>query len=106
VLAELPGKLAVAASVHLQSYAPVPRLRRCEVDDIALSVLTTVIGHQPTSLDHRMPDSGAMSLADRFPIGTRRRILPNFACATGAPFSHYHAISAASPVTWKRFNGW
>jgi D-serine deaminase-like pyridoxal phosphate-dependent protein len=129
----------------------------CTVDNIALSVLTTVIGHQPDKgwiivdagwmamsrdrgtarqapdygyglacdeagvpVDGNMimiaanqehgilaaPDGGATSLVDRFPIGTRLRILPNHACATGAQFSQYHAVGNAAPVIWNRFNGW
>ncbi|UZE48006.1 DSD1 family PLP-dependent enzyme [Rhodopseudomonas sp. P2A-2r] len=129
----------------------------CAIDDIALSVLTTVIGHQPDKgwvivdagwmamsrdrgtarqsqdygyglvcdaagkpIEERLvmiaanqehgilaaPDAAAMSVANRFPIGTRLRILPNHACATGAQFSQYHAVGDAAPATWKRFNGW
>lgn len=129
----------------------------CAIGDIALSVLTTVIGHQPdkgwvivdagwmamsrdrgtarqshdygyglvcdlagepveeglvmiaANQEHGIlaaPDGGALSLAHRFPIGTRLRILPNHACATGAQFSHYHAVTDGAPVIWQRCNGW
>ncbi|HEY8333354.1 MAG TPA: alanine racemase [Tardiphaga sp.] len=129
----------------------------CAIGDIALSVLTTVIGHQPdkgwvivdagwmamsrdrgtarqshdcgygvvcdlqgepvkeglvmiaANQEHGIlaaPNGGALSLAHRFPIGTRLRILPNHACATGAQFSHYHAVTDGAPVIWKRCNGW
>jgi len=47
-----------------------------------------------------------ISLENRFPIGTRLRILPNHACATGAQFSEYHAATANGIETWRRFNGW
>jgi D-serine deaminase-like pyridoxal phosphate-dependent protein len=129
----------------------------CAIGDIALSVLTTVIGHQPdkgwvivdagwmamsrdrgtarqshdygygvvcdlegepiregfvmiaANQEHGIlaaPNGGAFSLGDRFPIGTRLRILPNHACATGAQFSQYHGVADGGPATWKRFNGW
>jgi D-serine deaminase-like pyridoxal phosphate-dependent protein len=43
----------------------------------------------------------------RFPLGTRLRILPNHACATGAQHPAYQAIGADGTVeTWPRFNGW
>lgn len=43
----------------------------------------------------------------RFPIGTRLRILPNHACATGAQFEKYQALSADGTLReWSRFHGW
>jgi D-serine deaminase-like pyridoxal phosphate-dependent protein len=46
-------------------------------------------------------------IAARFPIGTRLRILPNHACATGAQFPSYHALGEDGLVqTWERFHGW
>ena len=46
-------------------------------------------------------------LAARFPVGMKLRILPNHACATGAQFSEYHALSPTGELTaWRRFNGW
>jgi D-serine deaminase-like pyridoxal phosphate-dependent protein len=43
----------------------------------------------------------------RFPIGTKLRILPNHACATGAQFPHYYALSGDGETTlWSRFHGW
>jgi len=129
----------------------------CAIDDIALSVLTTVVGHQ-SEKGWIIVDAGWMamsrdrgtarqrhdygygiacdlgghplkgdlvmiaanqehgiltatngrliSLENRFPIGTRLRILPNHACATGAQFSQYHAATANGIETWRRFNGW
>ncbi|MFP3561303.1 DSD1 family PLP-dependent enzyme, partial [Paraburkholderia sp. SIMBA_049] len=38
-------------------------------------------------------DTPDTSIAQRFPIGTRLRILPNHACATGAQHPEYHALS-------------
>jgi len=37
----------------------------------------------------------------------RLRILPNHACATGAQFSEYQAITAHGVAQqWRRFDGW
>jgi D-serine deaminase-like pyridoxal phosphate-dependent protein len=47
-----------------------------------------------------------VSPENRFPIGTRLRILPNHACATGAQFSEYQAATDNGIETWRRFNGW
>ncbi|MFK9813562.1 DSD1 family PLP-dependent enzyme, partial [Escherichia coli] len=46
-------------------------------------------------------------LAARFPVGTKLRILPNHACATGAQSPEYHAVSSRGGVeVWGRFHGW
>jgi D-serine deaminase-like pyridoxal phosphate-dependent protein len=46
-------------------------------------------------------------IADRFPLGTRLRVLPNHACATGAQHPQYEAVLANGEVeTWPRFYGW
>lgn len=128
----------------------------CSIDDIALSVITTVIGHQPEKnwiivdagwmamsrdrgtarqlhdygyglacdlngvpIDGELTMIGAnqehgilatreggASIADRFPIGTRLRVLPNHACATGAQYAAYNAMSDDAVQLWGRFNGW
>ncbi len=46
--------------------------------------------------EHGLIDCSGLPEAevDRFPIGTRLRILPNHACATGAQFPCYQAIDA------------
>ena len=46
-------------------------------------------------------------IAERFPVGTRLRILPNHACATAAQFPEYHAILPDGGIeTWPRLQGW
>jgi D-serine deaminase-like pyridoxal phosphate-dependent protein len=46
-------------------------------------------------------------IEQRFPIGTRLRILPNHACATGAQHPAYQAVGPDGSVeTWPRFYGW
>jgi len=130
----------------------------CTQDDIALSVLATVIGHQPEK-GWILVDAGWMAMSrDRgtanqrvdqyygvvcdlqgrplgdlvmketnqeqgilmlrpgstaalpeLPLGTRVRILPNHACATGAQHDGYHVVRGASPEVvayWPRFRGW
>ena len=130
----------------------------CQVDDIALSVLTTVIGHQKEK-GWLLTDAGWMAMSrDRgtakqpvdqgyglvcdeaglpldglimadanqehgivahrsgdaaktplLPVGTRLRILPNHACATGAQHGRYHVVAGgenAVETLWERFSGW
>ncbi|WP_394840936.1 DSD1 family PLP-dependent enzyme [Pendulispora brunnea] len=128
----------------------------CTLDDIALSVLTTVIGHQ-VDKGWAIVDAGWMAMsrdrgtekqkrdfgygqvcsvdgtpllgyalrganqehgivwregerdADivaRFPLGSRLRILPNHACATGAQFPEYHALDGHGLTRWSRLHGW
>ena len=49
----------------------------------------------------------AEDLAARLPLGTRLRILPNHACATGAQHPVYQALDAdGSVMAWPRFHGW
>jgi len=159
----LDGVTEVRAGVYVLFDLVMYNVGVCAFDDIALSVLTTVIGHQPdkgwaildagwmamsrdrgTSKQSRdfgygqpctldgapLADfvlsganqehgilspvqQGSADQADgqdvrtRFPIGTRLRILPNHACATGAQFPEYHALAASGELTiWRRFHGW
>jgi D-serine deaminase-like pyridoxal phosphate-dependent protein len=154
---KLDGVTEVRAGVYVFFDLVMRNVGVCTEDDIALSVLTTVIGHQPAkgwaivdagwmamsrdrgtqkqkrdfgygqvcdidgkplegfvlsgaNQEHGIlssegaPDTG---IAARFPLGTRLRILPNHACATGAQFPEYHALSEdGSLVRWRRFHGW
>jgi len=52
-------------------------------------------------------DGAPLALAD-YPIGTRLRILPNHACATGAQHDRYHVVGndARIEARWARFSGW
>ena len=130
----------------------------CAVDDIAVSVLCTVIGHRP-DVGWVITDAGWMAMSrdrgtqkqacdygyglvchdsgtpipelifneanqehgvlqwngddtrrieERFPVGSRLRILPNHACATGAQHECYMALpsSGGAPQRWDRFHGW
>jgi D-serine deaminase-like pyridoxal phosphate-dependent protein len=130
----------------------------CTAEDVALSVLATVIGHQAdkgwaivdagwmamsrdrgtakqrqdfgygqvcdlqgevlpgfvltgANQEHgilaRADGTAEADIATRFPLGTRLRILPNHACATGAQFPAYQALAQDGSVqTWERLHGW
>mgnify|MGYP001055236649 CR=1 FL=1 len=58
--------------------------------------------------EHRVEEGEAdADIAVRFPVGTRLRILPNHACATGAQFPEYQALSEDGSLrAWGRFHGW
>lgn len=154
----LEGVTEVRAGVYVFFDLVMHNVGVCAMDEIALSVLTTVIGHQPekgwvivdagwmamsrdrgtakqshdfgygqpcaldgTPLDGLMliganQEHGILAGSDgsvredlvaRFPVGTKLRVLPNHACATGAQFPEYQAVSSRGGVqTWGRFHGW
>ncbi|BCQ25811.1 alanine racemase [Caballeronia sp. NK8] len=153
----LEGVTEVRAGVYVLFDLVMHNVGVCEISDIALSVLTTVIGHQEDK-GWAIIDAGWMAMsrdrgtqrqardfgyglvssengealadyvvsganqehgivsrvgsvdtniAKKFPIGTRLRIVPNHACATGAQHPDYHAVSGdGSAETWPRFYGW
>jgi len=154
---QLDGVTEVRAGVYVFFDLVMHNVGVCETSDIALSVLTTVIGHQEDKgwaivdagwmamsrdrgtqkqkrdfgygqvctddgepvagyiLDFANQEHGILCLAEgvdekiaaRFPIGTRLRILPNHACATGAQFPEYHAVLPSGEMqVWPRFYGW
>jgi D-serine deaminase-like pyridoxal phosphate-dependent protein len=51
---------------------------------------------------------GSTAAPPDLPVGSRVRILPNHACATGAQHDRYHALDSAGAVgaVWPRINGW
>jgi D-serine deaminase-like pyridoxal phosphate-dependent protein len=154
----LHGVTEVRAGVYVFHDLVMCGVGVCGTDDIALSVLTTVIGHQPAK-GWVLVDAGWMamsrdrgtqgqavdwgygavcdeqgglvdgllmssanqehgilswhdghvdaSLTQRFPVGTRLRILPNHACATAAQFAQYAVLTSdGSLQQWLRFAGW
>ena len=154
---QLDGVTEVRAGVYVFFDLVMHNIGVCEMQDIALSVLTTVIGHQEEKgwiivdagwmamsrdrgtqsqkhdfgygqvcTEHGEPIHGYVfksanqehgilcrvgnvdnAIAARFPIGTRLRILPNHACATGAQYPEYGAVLASGAVeSWPRFYGW
>jgi D-serine deaminase-like pyridoxal phosphate-dependent protein len=152
----LDGVTEVRSGVYVFFDLFMTNVGVCAIDDIALSVLTTVVGHQvekgwvivdagwmamsrdrgtarqrrdygygiacdvkgrplgeelvmiAANQEHGIlaATSGRLVSPERFPIGTRLRILPNHACATGAQFSEYRAATEHGIETWRRFNGW
>jgi D-serine deaminase-like pyridoxal phosphate-dependent protein len=155
---QLQGVTELRAGVYVFFDLVMHNVGVCGTDEIALSVLATVIGHQANkgwaivdagwmamsrdrgsakqkhdyaygqvcALDGTvMPgyllsganqEHGILSCVDPvteidivalLPVGTRLRILPNHACATGAQFPQYQAIAADGSVApWERFHGW
>jgi D-serine deaminase-like pyridoxal phosphate-dependent protein len=159
----LDGVTEVRAGVYVFFDLVMHNVGVCKIDDIALSVLTTVIGHQiekrwaivdagwmamsrdrGTSKQSRdygygqvcaldgtvmagyqmiganqehgivalaeeacVDAAGQCDIAERFPIGTKLRILPNHACATGAQYPVYQTQHANGEITgWPRSYGW
>jgi len=156
---DLQGVTEVGAGVYMLHDLVMAGIGVCELGDVALSVLVTVIGHQ-SGKRWLITDGGWMALSrdrgtaqhpidqgygivcdvrgrileedlicattsqehgvlvqrngepfdlDRFPIGTRLRILPNHACATGAMHPGYHVVNGENIERfswWERFNGW
>ena len=45
---------------------------------------------------------------DRFPIGSRLRVLPNHVCMTAAMYGRYYVTEGGTEVVdeWDRVNGW
>ena len=155
---DLSGVTEVRAGVFVFFDLFMTGVGICTVDDIALSVLATVIGHQADKgwilidagwmamsqdrgtskqvvnqgyglvCDVGGKPYGDLILADAnqehgivtvrpgsnavlpdLPIGTRVRILPNHACATGAQHQRYCVVRGGSDVIeayWPRFGGW
>lgn len=158
----LEGVTEVRAGVYVFFDLVMANIGVCTPGDVALSVLTTVIGHQPekgwvivdagwmamsrdrgtqkqkndygygivcdaegcaiegllvtaANQEHGIisrrdgPGDGTAdaSVVDRFPIGTKLRVLPNHACATGAQYPDYHLVTASGAThVWPRFHGW
>ena len=153
----LDGVTEVRAGVYVFFDLVMHNVGVCAMDDIALGVLTTVIGHQAEKgwaivdagwmamsrdrgtqrqrrdfgfgqacaedgtvlegyiLSGANQEHGILShagakdshIAERFPIGTRLRILPNHACATGAQHPEYQALLPDGGMdVWPRFYGW
>lgn len=154
----LDGVTEVRAGVFVFFDLVMAGIGVCAIDDIALSVLATVIGHQREK-GWILVDAGWMAMSrDRgtakqkidqgyglvcdidgkpfgdlilsdanqehgiisvrpgsdarlpdLPIGTRVRILPNHACATGAQHGAYQVVRSGSDeiaAVWPRFGGW
>lgn len=154
----LEGVTEVRAGVYVFFDLVMANVGVCTPENVALSVLTTVIGHQPEkgwvivdagwmamsrdrgtqrqTIDYgygivcdaagraiegllvtaanqehgiisRRDGKADAGVVDRFPIGTKLRVLPNHACATGAQYPDYHLVTASGATqVWPRFHGW
>ncbi|MBC8023863.1 MAG: alanine racemase, partial [Burkholderiales bacterium] len=155
---DLNGVTEVRAGVFMFFDLVMHGIGVCAIDDIAPSVLATVIGHKPEK-GWVLVDAGWMAMSrDRgtarhpvdqgygvvcdvdgvpYPdlivvetsqehgvvavrpgtdaklphlrIGSRVRILPNHACATGSQHDDYHVVRSGSRqlvATWPRVRGW
>jgi len=131
-------------------------LGSCELEDIAVTVLATVIGHN-RQYDRIITDAGGLALSkdvsaqeflpqagygwvmtpdgavaddvfvaavsqehgkieakdggappfERFPIGSRLRVLPNHVCMTVAPYDRYHVLMEDGDIAvWDKATGW
>jgi D-serine deaminase-like pyridoxal phosphate-dependent protein len=154
--ASFDGVSEVRTGVYMFHDLVMAGLGVCAVDDIAISVLGSVIGHQREK-EWVLVDAGWMAMSrdrgtarqavdqgyglvcdiegrpfgdlivseanqehgivtrrdggaidfERFPIGSRVRILPNHACATAAQHAEYQVLREdGSHEVWERFNGW
>ncbi len=155
---QLRGVTEVRAGVYVFFDLVMAGIGVCRINEIALSVLCTVIGHQREKgwaivdagwmamsrdrgtqkqaidqgyglvcdqdgnalpglffgdanqehgiIAHETGEAGA-DIAARLPLGTRLRILPNHACATGAQHEAYYLMRGQTMVAqWPRFSGW
>jgi D-serine deaminase-like pyridoxal phosphate-dependent protein len=79
----------------------------CDADGDLIDGLLLIGTNQEHGIVARGDGAVEPDVAGRFPVGTRLRILPNHACATGTQFAEYHAITAHGVVErWRRFDGW
>jgi D-serine deaminase-like pyridoxal phosphate-dependent protein len=155
---DLSGITELRAGVYMFFDLVMREIGVCQTSDMALSVLTTIIGHddihnrlvtdagwtamssdrgatgdkpapsfgivadhlsgepipnlvvRSMNQEHGLighEDDAALNLKD-FPIGTRLRIYPNHACATGSMHPRYAVLGNEGEVTdqWDRFRGW
>jgi D-serine deaminase-like pyridoxal phosphate-dependent protein len=153
----LTGVTEVRAGVYAFGDLVQAELGTCSVDDIAISVLASVIGHNRQH-GRVLIDAGFLALSrdrgtadlpidwgygavcdpvngavmddvtvsstnqehgiitnrsaeidfDRFPVGSRVKILPNHACATAAAYERYFVTDGSERIVdvWDRVNGW
>ncbi|HPF45608.1 MAG: alanine racemase [Alphaproteobacteria bacterium] len=153
---DLTGITEVRAGVFVFQDAYQAGIGVCKKNDIALSVLTTVISHKKNQ-NRLITDAGGMALSkdystrgtsfdcgyglvadskgniidnlivsganqehglittkngdldfEKYPIGTRLRILPNHACMTAAAYDVYNVMDNDDDISdqWQRCNGW
>jgi D-serine deaminase-like pyridoxal phosphate-dependent protein len=153
----LDGVTEARAGVYAFGDLVQAELGTCAIDDIAIGVLASVIGHNRQH-GRVLIDAGFLALSrdrgtadlpvdwgygavcdaltgeviegvtvsstnqehgivtarsgeidfDRFPVGSRVRVLPNHACATAAAYERYLVIDGDERIVdvWERVNGW
>ncbi len=97
----LSGDRATVRQAVDQGYGVV-----CDLTGHPYPDLIVVAANQEHGIVALRPGSGA-ALPD-LPVGSRVRILPNHACATGAQHDRYQVLDAAGRIgsVWPRINGW
>jgi D-serine deaminase-like pyridoxal phosphate-dependent protein len=79
----------------------------CSADGTRLPGLQVVGANQEHGIVGRADGTADADIVQRLPLGTRLRILPNHACATGAQHDQYHLVQGMQvQQTWPRFSGW
>ena len=153
----LGGVTEARAGVYAFGDLVQAELGTCAIDDIAIGVIASVIGHNRRH-GRVLIDAGFLALSrdrgtadlpvdwgygavcdpvsgaiiegvtvsstnqehgiitarlgdidfDRFPIGSRVKILPNHACATAAAYDRYFVTDGGGEIVdvWQRVNGW
>ena len=153
----LDGVTEARAGVYAFGDLVLAELGTCSMDDIAIGVLASVIGHNRQH-GRVLVDAGFLALSrdrgtadmpidwgygavcdpatgaimenvivsstnqehgiitspsgeidfDRFPVGSRVKILPNHACATAAAYGRYLVTDGSDRIVdiWERLNGW
>jgi D-serine deaminase-like pyridoxal phosphate-dependent protein len=153
----LDGVTEVRAGVYAFGDLVQVELGTCAIDDIAIAVLASVIGHNRqhgrvlidagflalsrdrgtadlpvdwgygalcdpvtgeviddvtvsgTNQEHGIITTRSDSMDfDRFPVGSRVKVLPNHACATAAAYDRYFVTDGGKEIVdvWERVNGW
>jgi D-serine deaminase-like pyridoxal phosphate-dependent protein len=78
----------------------------CDVDGNRIESLAFDEANQEHGVLRATAGAG-VDLAQRFPLGTPLRILPNHACATAAQFDRYTVLGDDGELReWPRFGGW
>ena len=79
------------------------------VCDVTTAELIDDVTVSSTNQEHGIITSRTGTIEfDRFPVGSRVRILPNHACATAAAHERYHVTDGSTRLVdiWERVNGW
>ena len=77
----------------------------CDLDGRPIPDLIVVGANQEHGIV--APRPGTPRPLPDLPVGTRLRILPNHACATGAQYDRYEVAAPEGwRATWPRFSGW